>query len=70
MNITDRQCVGKQRHPSPGAAQAHVRALVAQTGVDPMTLQAYACVLCGGWHVGRLRQGTVARRQRRQQHGY
>lgn len=46
-----RSCKRKHRHPSRGAAEAHLRAL-GRTGPLVRPLVAYACEYCLGWHVG------------------
>lgn len=53
MTVTRRRaCQTKHWHPSRGAAEAHLRALVKLEKHAPHT-EAYACRFCRGWHVGR-----------------
>jgi hypothetical protein len=47
-------CAGKVRHPSAGAAEAHLRSL-AKTDSRPMAV--YRCTFCKHWHVGHNRYG-------------
>lgn len=48
-------CDRKERHPSQGKAEAHLRAILRQEKCDDRDrLNAYRCGHCGGWHVGRL----------------
>jgi len=47
---------GKHIHKSRGAAEAHIRSLVK---IEPdIQWNAYLCVYCRGWHVGRSRKGA------------
>jgi len=45
-------CAGKIRHPSMGAAEAHLRALAR---VDSRPMDVYRCLFCKQWHVGHTR---------------
>jgi hypothetical protein len=51
-------CAGKTRHLSFGSAAAHLRALVKRFGPQSETLRPYSCSICGGWHLGRSREGV------------
>ena len=50
-NKVIRGCRGKHRHPSLGAAKAHIRALT-RRGLGGEAMRAYFCVRCHGYHVG------------------
>lgn len=45
-----KQCDGKQRHPSIGKAEAHLRSL----GKGAAGMHAYPCKYCKHWHVGHV----------------
>lgn len=46
----------KHQHPSKGAAEAHLRALLR---IEPAYRgHAYPCSDCRGWHVGRLKKNA------------
>lgn len=50
------QCAGKQKHPSFGKAEAHVRSL-ART--SKAAFESYLCRFCRHWHVGhKLKRGA------------
>lgn len=60
--IAARQC-RKHRHASPGAAEAHLRAMHkrSDTVIEPATLTVYECTAkCGRgvWHTGHDRRGA------------
>jgi hypothetical protein len=47
---------GKHRHPSKGAAEAHLRSLLR---VEPEYRgHVYPCIECREWHVGRLKKNA------------
>jgi hypothetical protein len=50
-----RPCWRKQRHPTRGVAEAHLRALQRRPDArNPGGLVAYRCRSCDGYHVGHL----------------
>jgi len=49
-------CAGKVRHPSAGAAEAHLRSLAKR---DNRAMSVYFCTLCKKWHVGHNRYGAA-----------
>ena len=53
------KCGIKHPHKSQGAAEAHIRALVARGQHDGGQLRPYQCRLCRLWHIGHV-QRTVA----------
>ena len=48
MRLRRTSCLGKHKHKSKGAAEAHVRARE-RRGLPPG--KAYVCVFCKRWHV-------------------
>ncbi len=53
------RCDGKIRHPSKGAADAHLRSVTRLTGYERSeACCSYPCVKCHGWHVGRRKIGA------------
>jgi len=59
VRIRVRPC-GKHRHPSQGAAEAHVRALEKRDG-NPVPQVPYWCWRCRAWHVGTPRTTAKAK---------
>jgi hypothetical protein len=54
--MPDRCPSRKQRHPSRGLAEAHLRSLVRnREGYDG---RVYPCEECCGWHVGRAKKSA------------
>jgi hypothetical protein len=51
--IGKHDCAGKHQHPSTGKAEAHLRQIVREKGVDSRNFRIYLCPLCGHYHVGR-----------------
>jgi len=52
-------CAHKQRHLSRGAAEAHLRSLDRRFGQQVDGLQPYPCLVCRGWHLGRLHRAAA-----------
>lgn len=56
-----RECSGKQRFGSQGAAAGMIGRL-SRIGKMRPGLHAYACQFCGGWHIGRGGKGLRRKR--------
>jgi hypothetical protein len=52
------RCDGKVRHPSKGAADAHLRSVKRLPGYELYGGESYPCVKCRDWHVGRRKIGA------------
>jgi hypothetical protein len=59
------ECGLKKQHKSRGAAEAHIRGLVKAGRAKAGDLNSYACLYCGTWHVGNLREGAHRNKYRR-----
>lgn len=47
-----RACGTKARHATKAEAEAHLWALVRDTGTRPGAMSIYRCPYCKSWHIG------------------
>lgn len=57
VDIGQRPCWKKERHATPGKADAAMRSLLKQgLEKDASRINVYQCEHCGSWHVGHRKQ--------------